>query len=66
MNNNQEVNHDAYWANLWILLAYSDDKTLSPNLKKMIRSELTNIRREIINHTNTLIAEIDSALEKVS
>lgn len=66
MNSNQEVNHDAYWANLWILLAYSDDKTLSQNVKKMIRSELTNIREEIINHTNTLIAEIDSALEKIS
>ena len=66
MNSNQKVNHDAYWANLWILLAYSDDQTLSPNVKKMIKSELTNIRGEIINHTNTLITEIDSALEKVS
>ena len=66
MNNSENMNHDTYWANLWILLAYSENTELSSELKETIKSNLTKIRQEIVIHTDILLEEIDSALNKIS
>lgn len=66
MSNIDNIKHDTYWANLWLLLATSDVQELPNKTKETIRSELSNIKQDLISHTNTLIDAINSVIQKVS